>query len=129
MRMAWLALQLACGVRACVRVREECDNSVLVLLLSISGSLPQRRRGGRQLPEQRGAHDHGGARPCRAVPALAQREGGDGKKLLRCAGCRAFAYCGPAHQRDDWPRHKAECGVLKRRLATDAAKADGASAA
>jgi hypothetical protein len=54
------------------------------------------------------------------------RAGDDAKKLQRCAACRAFAYCGAAHQRDDWGRHKAECAVLKRQLA---ATAGGPSAA
>lgn len=31
------------------------------------------------------------------------------KALMRCAGCLAAAYCGRAHQVEDWPRHKAEC--------------------
>jgi hypothetical protein len=51
------------------------------------------------------------------------------KKLLRCASCRAFAYCGAAHQRDDWARHKGECAVLKRQLAAAAAGGGATSAA
>jgi hypothetical protein len=31
------------------------------------------------------------------------------KKLLRCGRCGVACYCGVAHQRDDWVRHKAEC--------------------
>mmetsp|Transcript_27423 Transcript_27423/g.51186 ORF Transcript_27423/g.51186 Transcript_27423/m.51186 type:complete len:543 (-) Transcript_27423:197-1825(-) len=31
------------------------------------------------------------------------------KDLLRCSRCKARWYCGHAHQRDDWHRHKAEC--------------------
>jgi hypothetical protein len=31
------------------------------------------------------------------------------KKLLRCGRCGVACYCGAAHQRDDWARHKAEC--------------------
>jgi TPR repeat protein len=31
----------------------------------------------------------------------------------RCSGCRRRRYCGVACQRDDWPRHKAECNAWK----------------
>jgi hypothetical protein len=32
-----------------------------------------------------------------------------GAPLFKCGRCRAVAYCGVAHQRSDWPRHRAEC--------------------
>jgi hypothetical protein len=37
------------------------------------------------------------------------RADGSGKKLQRCSGCEAEAYCGAAHQRADWARHKPRC--------------------
>jgi hypothetical protein len=37
------------------------------------------------------------------------RADGSAKRLLRCGACRCAAYCGPAHQRQDWERHKGEC--------------------
>jgi hypothetical protein len=46
-----------------------------------------------------------------ALPSCGARgraEGG-GKKLLRCGTCRAECYCSPAHQREDWGRHKPGC--------------------
>jgi hypothetical protein len=42
---------------------------------------------------------------------LRKRADGSGKTLLRCGRCRVRAYCGVAHQRDDWARHKGECGA------------------
>jgi hypothetical protein len=33
------------------------------------------------------------------------------KKLLRCGTCRGAWYCGAAHQREDWRRHKADCAA------------------
>ena len=50
-----------------------------------------------------------------------QRDGGDAKKLLRCAGCHTLAFCCAAHQREDWARHKPECGELKRKAAASSA--------
>jgi hypothetical protein len=38
---------------------------------------------------------------------------GAGRRLLRCASCRHAAYCSAHHQRDDWRRHKAECGAMQ----------------
>ena len=29
-----------------------------------------------------------------------------------CSGCKKVFYCGPAHQRQDWPSHKQVCGQL-----------------
>ncbi|KAF9025808.1 hypothetical protein BDZ89DRAFT_953481, partial [Hymenopellis radicata] len=29
--------------------------------------------------------------------------------LLRCSKCKIVAYCSPAHQRSDWPKHKTRC--------------------
>jgi hypothetical protein len=37
------------------------------------------------------------------------RDGAAAKKLLRCGTCRAACYCGAAHQRADWRRHKGAC--------------------
>lgn len=34
------------------------------------------------------------------------------KKLKSCARCKVTFYCGASHQRQDWPRHKAECKAL-----------------
>ena len=31
----------------------------------------------------------------------------------RCSGCRRRRYCGASCQRDDWPRHRAECNAWK----------------
>jgi hypothetical protein len=45
---------------------------------------------------------------CCACQRAAATESGH-KSLLRCGRCRLAAYCGAAHQRDDWARHKAEC--------------------
>jgi hypothetical protein len=42
-----------------------------------------------------------------------KREGAANKTLLLCAACRGAArYCGPAHQRADWVRHKPACRLL-----------------
>ena len=30
-----------------------------------------------------------------------------------CGGCGNVSYCSPKHQKQDWPRHKADCGPLK----------------
>lgn len=56
-------------------------------------------------------------RACGAMCALsscnARKRGDDtGKGLLWCSRCHAAAYCGPAHQRNDWERHKTECRKL-----------------
>jgi hypothetical protein len=58
------------------------------------------------------------ARAAGAMCALAgcgarARADGGAKKLLRCGTCRAACYCGPAHQREDWARHKDECAALR----------------
>jgi hypothetical protein len=42
------------------------------------------------------------------------RDGGGAKKLPRCGTCRTVCYCGAAHQREDWRRHKRECGAPPR---------------
>ncbi len=42
------------------------------------------------------------------------RDGAANKKLLRCGTCRTACYCGAAHQREDWRRHKGECGATTR---------------
>jgi hypothetical protein len=41
-----------------------------------------------------------------------KRADDSGKRLLRCGACRTAAYCGPAHQREHWERHKTECAAL-----------------
>jgi hypothetical protein len=51
------------------------------------------------------------------------RDGAAKKKLLRCGTCRAACYCGPAHQRADWGRHKGACGAPP----CDDGQADGVS--
>jgi hypothetical protein len=33
--------------------------------------------------------------------------------LQRCGGCSIALYCGPGHQRSNWPRHKVQCGPIK----------------
>ncbi len=40
---------------------------------------------------------------------LRKRADGSGKTLLRCGRCMAAAYCGAAHQREHWRRHKPLC--------------------
>jgi hypothetical protein len=42
------------------------------------------------------------------------RDGAAAKKLLRCGTCRAACYCGAAHQRADWGRHKGACSEPQR---------------
>jgi hypothetical protein len=47
-----------------------------------------------------------------ALPSCGARSrDGGAKKLLRCGTCRAACYCSAAHQREDWARHKGECGA------------------
>jgi hypothetical protein len=59
-----------------------------------------------------------------ALPGCGARSrDGGAKKLLRCGTCRAACYCGPAHQREDWGRHKGACGAQ----AHEDAHAGGAS--
>ncbi len=38
---------------------------------------------------------------------ICKREGG--KRLQRCITCRSARYCSPAHQHEDWQRHRLEC--------------------
>ena len=40
---------------------------------------------------------------------LRRRDGDARKALMRCSTCLAAMYCGPAHQHEDWPRHRKEC--------------------
>jgi hypothetical protein len=83
-----------------------------------------------------GACVHGGCTRCAAARARGamcaaasccarKRADGSGKALLRCGRCRAAAYCGPAHQREDWAAHKDGCAAL---AAAAAAGADSAAA-
>jgi hypothetical protein len=39
-------------------------------------------------------------------------DGADAPKLRRCGQCALAAYCSPACQKADWPRHKATCAAL-----------------
>jgi hypothetical protein len=48
-----------------------------------------------------------------ALPGCGARRRDGGKRLNRCGACRRAAYCGPAHQREDWARHKDECAALR----------------
>jgi hypothetical protein len=48
---------------------------------------------------------------CALAGCGSRRRDGGAKSLLRCGTCRAACYCGPAHQREDWGRHKGECGA------------------
>jgi hypothetical protein len=47
------------------------------------------------------------------APGCSVQHGRDGGKLLRCSGCKAVAYCSTAHQKEDWPAHKAACKQLR----------------
>jgi hypothetical protein len=76
------------------------------------------------------AHDGctrcGAARDSGHVCALAgcgarKRADGSGKRLHRCGACAVAAYCGPAHQREHWERHKAECAALRAAACDDEA--------
>ena len=33
-------------------------------------------------------------------------------KLLRCSHCRVVYYCSQEHQKENWCKHKQQCGVL-----------------
>jgi hypothetical protein len=66
---------------------------------------------------------HGGCKHCAAardagrICALAgccarKRADDSGKRLLRCGACSVAAYCGQAHQRADYARHKTVCAAL-----------------
>jgi hypothetical protein len=50
-------------------------------------------------------------RMCARPGCGARGRDGGAKKLLRCGTCRAACYCGPAHQREDWARHKDACAA------------------
>lgn len=39
----------------------------------------------------------------------------DTPRLAACTGCRTVSYCGHECQRQHWPRHKAACGVHRRK--------------
>jgi hypothetical protein len=83
----------------------------------------------RQLQPAAQQHDarpctHAGCKRCEAARAhgamcllagctISAREGG--KNLKFCTTCRTARYCGEAHQRDDWQRHKPECFALRDR--------------
>jgi hypothetical protein len=52
-------------------------------------------------------------RMCALAGCGARKRADDsGKRLLRCGACSVAAYCGPAHQRADYARHKTECAAL-----------------
>jgi hypothetical protein len=59
-----------------------------------------------------------------ALPGCCARKRAEGgkKKLLRCGTCLGACYCGAAHQREDWERHKTDCAT-QRGGANSAAKA------
>jgi hypothetical protein len=61
---------------------------------------------------------------CALTGCGARGRDGGAKKLLRCGTCRAACYCSAAHQREDWGRHKGQCGAPPR---ADDARAAGAS--
>ncbi|KAL0955721.1 hypothetical protein HGRIS_001939 [Hohenbuehelia grisea] len=42
-------------------------------------------------------------------PGCSLRLRSTGADLLQCARCKSVVYCGPEHQRVDWPTHKAVC--------------------
>jgi hypothetical protein len=44
-----------------------------------------------------------------AADACSRHATDGGAPLLKCGRCRAVAYCGIAHQRSDWPRHRPAC--------------------
>lgn len=49
------------------------------------------------------------------MPSGCCKEGcGKTEDLLRCAGCKAFHYCGRDHQIEDRPMHKSHCSSIKR---------------
>jgi hypothetical protein len=73
------------------------------------------------------------ARDCGRMCASAgcgsrKRADGSGKRLLRCGACAVAAYCGPAHQREHWERHKTECAALAATAGAAQAAAAGAAA-
>jgi hypothetical protein len=49
---------------------------------------------------------------CALASCGARDRDGGAKKLLRCGTCRAACYCSAAHQREDWSRHKGDCGAV-----------------
>jgi hypothetical protein len=63
---------------------------------------------------QRCAHLRATYKLC-ALPGCGarKRRDGSGKTLLRCGRCGISCYCGAAHQREDWARHKLECARPK----------------
>ena len=44
-----------------------------------------------------------------AADACSRHATDGGAPLLKCGRCRAVAFCGVAHQRSDWPRHRPVC--------------------
>jgi hypothetical protein len=62
---------------------------------------------------------------CALAGCGARGRDGGAKKLLRCGTCRAACYCSSAHQREDWGRHKGECGAPPRDAAAQAAGGSG----
>jgi hypothetical protein len=69
------------------------------------------------------------ARGCGRMCALPgcgarKRDDGSGKRLLRCGACEVVAFCGPAHQRADWGRHKLQCAALSAAAGAAAGSAD-----
>jgi hypothetical protein len=107
---------------------EHVDPSVLAIHARVTASLQAAAQ-----EHDTGACAHDGCKRCatarhagcmRALAGCGARKRGDdsGKGLLRCGACRTAAYCGAAHQRADYARHKTE------RAALGAASASGSAA-
>jgi hypothetical protein len=60
-----------------------------------------------------------GLRAC-ALPSCGAREAHVSHFKL-CAACKTVAYCGKAHQAEDWARHKAACKAARAAAAASAA--------
>jgi hypothetical protein len=99
-----------------VVARSKAAHDVLSTLLPLLHAAAQRHDAG-DCTQPAGCARCAGMRACGTMCALpgccarqraALTESGN-TSLLRCGRCRLAAYCGAAHQHDDWARHKAEC--------------------
>ncbi|KAL8286419.1 hypothetical protein RQP46_004436 [Phenoliferia psychrophenolica] len=54
------------------------------------------------------------AEDCQKLDSLQQR-------FKTCGRCKGAYYCSPEHQKNDWKRHKTECGLLTAQLVRDLA--------
>lgn len=101
-----------------------CISAALAMDAARSGGLTQASPA---LAQQAGDSASPGAATTAARAACSvagcQEEG-----AFKCSLCKARHYCCRDHQRADWPRHKAECGVLKQQLAAAATAAGEAGA-